>query len=72
MHRYTIQPIDRNMSPTEQLGQDPACALHLVSRLHCKEADVFEDGTYIFSLQMDDNNLMCIFQRESLEPVVAA
>lgn len=72
MHRYTIQPIDSSIPAVHQIGQDAACALHVASRLDCREADVYEDGIYLFSLQLDKNSLLCIYQREQTKPVVAA
>jgi hypothetical protein len=47
---------------------DAGSVLHVVNRLACREADVFQDGAYVFSVQRTGSaGFWTIFQREQLE-----
>lgn len=64
MPRYLIMPTDQTHSSAEMVAPNPGSALEIVSRLDCKEADVLEDGAYLFSVRKSGGaNFWHIFQR---------
>lgn len=64
MPRYVILPTDQTHSSAEMVAPNPASALDIVSRLDCKEADVLQDGAYLFSVRKSGGtNFWHIFQR---------
>lgn len=65
MFTFQIIPTDRSFAPMEVAAHDGAGVMGIVSRLACKEADVLRDGEYCFSLQLGDNGVWCVFQRET-------
>jgi hypothetical protein len=66
MPRYTVVPSDPQLAPIVVQATDPGSTIYAVERLECKEADIFENHAYRFSLRVDANGLWCIFQREEL------
>jgi hypothetical protein len=64
MPRYVILPTDQTHSSAEMVAPNPGSALDIVSRLDCREADVLEDGSYLFSVRKSGGtNFWHIFQR---------
>jgi len=62
MRRMTIVPIDKS-EPAAIFNADQTDAFHMVSRLNCGEADVFENDQYKFSLRLEVGGLWNIFRR---------
>jgi hypothetical protein len=69
MPRFQIFPIDQSSSPIELVAPEAAGVLPLLQRLTCRDADVMRDGEYCFSVQLDENGLWCIYQRQPVEDV---
>jgi hypothetical protein len=67
MPRFTIYPTDHAFSSADVTARDPSCVLHMVSRLHCKEADIHREGEYVFSLQVADGGAWRVFHRKHAE-----
>lgn len=64
MPRFQICPTDQSHSSAEVVTPDAGAVLGLVHRLDCKEADVFRDGDYCFSVSLSKNGLWSIFKRQ--------
>lgn len=62
MRRMAILPTDKN-EPAGIFDAEHIDALHMVSRLRCREADVFENNLYRYSLRLEAGGLWNIFQR---------
>lgn len=66
MPQFLIVPSDQKFSSAQITSLDAASALHVVDRLACDEADVMEDGAYIFSVRKTGaSGFWTIFQRDS-------
>lgn len=63
MPLFKILPTDQTYSAVEIEAIDASAALNVVSQIECKEADVFENDSYAFSVRLDRNGLWSIFQR---------
>lgn len=73
MPRYLVIPTDQTFSSAEIIAPDAAEVLNIVHRLHCGEADVFEDESYTFPVRCSENGLWTIFTRPAPpEPKVEA
>lgn len=64
MPRFTIVPTDQRYSSGEVIAEDASAALSIVNQLDCQEADVLEDGNYLFSVRLSETGMWTIFQRE--------
>jgi hypothetical protein len=64
MHRFLILAADDSYQSTEIIAPDAGSALHAVDRLNVREADVLQDGRYLFSLYLNGKGVWCIFQRD--------
>jgi hypothetical protein len=64
MPRFQIRPFDRSHAPAEIVAPHAAGVLRMIQKLECKEADVFRDDAYNFSVRLAENGMWCIFQRE--------
>lgn len=64
MPRFQIIPNDQSFSAAEITALDAGAVLNVVSRLKCKEADVLQDGSYAFSVWLNDRGVWSIFQRD--------
>lgn len=65
--RYTIQLTDKPRSCVHMIAADTAAVLHMMSRLHLIDADVLEDGKYVFSVCASDGGFWTIVQRDALD-----
>jgi len=65
MPRYQIIPSDRPEASVEIDGIDAGAALHVASQLRCGQADVHENGSYLFSVRTlgGEASFWEIFQR---------
>lgn len=63
MPLFTILPTSSDHPPFEVSSPDAAAVLHSVARFDCGEADVLEDGAYVFSVRLGTNGLWHIHQR---------
>lgn len=63
MHRFLILAADDSFRSSEIIAPDAGSALHAVDRLDVREADILEDGRYLFSVYLNANGVWCIFQR---------
>jgi hypothetical protein len=61
---YTILPVDPAEVQIEIDAADAAAVLKAVEWLIWGEADVFADGRYAFSVQVDAEGMWSIFQRD--------
>lgn len=72
MHKFLVCPTDQSASSTEITAANAAPALDVLSRLDCSEADVLQDGTYLFSVRKSGSaNFWHIFQRAGSHEVVS-
>lgn len=60
MPLFSILPTASDHAPFDVSSHDAAAVLHSVG---CGEADVLEDGTYVFSVRLGVNGLWHIHQR---------
>ncbi|MEJ5975057.1 hypothetical protein WG901_00290 [Novosphingobium sp. PS1R-30] len=67
MPLFTITPSDTDHAPVEVSSPDAAAVLHTIARLNCGEAEVLEDGIYVFSVRLDNNGLWHIHQRSEAD-----
>lgn len=64
MPHFLILPTDQPHSSAEVTAAHAGGILDYVSRLDCKEADVLEDGHYVFSVRKSgEANFWQIYQR---------
>lgn len=63
MPLFSILPTATDHAPFDVSSHDAAAVLHSVARVGCGEADVLEDGTYVFSVRLGVNGLWHIHQR---------
>lgn len=63
MPRFSIVPTVSDHAPFEIWSHDAAAVLHSVARVGCGEADVLQDGAYLFSVRLGANGLWHIRQR---------
>jgi hypothetical protein len=66
MPRFQILPTDPSLPMTEFVAADAVEVLIVVQRLSGKNADIWCDDTYAYSLRLDDNGLWHVFQREEV------
>ena len=64
MHHFHIIPTYPSTGTADLVAGDASAVLNMVQRLGCREADIFKDGTYTFSVRLGGNGLWCIFGRE--------
>lgn len=64
MHRFLILSADKSYKSSEIIAPDAGSALHTIGRLDVREADVLQDGRYLFSAHLNGNGVWCIFKRE--------
>ncbi|MCW1427507.1 hypothetical protein [Novosphingobium sp. JCM 18896] len=67
MSVFSITPTNPDHAPFEVTSRDAAAVLHAIARADCGEADVLENGAYMFSVRLDPNGLWHIHQR--VEPI---
>jgi len=68
--RFTISPHDKAKAPTEFMANDAGSALALVERINCGDADILENGKYLFTATLSEGGFWLISVRtESPEPV---
>jgi hypothetical protein len=53
MLRFHIRPTNRDFPVADILAHDAAAVLHIIEQMNCKEADVFKNGTYAFTVSLD-------------------
>jgi hypothetical protein len=64
MPRFKILPVDMSAPSMVAEADNPAIALHLISKIGCGEADVLEGERYLFSVRKGTVGAWTIFQRD--------
>lgn len=64
MPLYKILATDNSYISAVIEADEPNSILHRVRELQCQEADVLENNTYSFSVEMGDAGIWTIFQRD--------
>jgi hypothetical protein len=68
MHRYSVVSTDHPCAPVAFISNDALPAMYLVQRHALKEADVFQDGTYLLSLCLSDGGMWRISRHHAKAP----
>lgn len=63
MPRFTIIPVDRNQPDANLIATDAGPVLAFIDRVRCGEADVLEDGRYLFSASLESCGFWSVFHR---------
>jgi hypothetical protein len=64
MPSFRVLPVDRSFPSVDFTAKDGREIFSLVDRLACREADVLVDGSYSFSVRMNNSGMWSIFQRD--------